>query len=193
MNPSHSGRGSINQSPKKQLFSMQKIRLSKCSLGPEESEAVTRALSSEFLGMGEETRLFEEELSLFIGGGRNVVCVNTGTSALHLALSCLDIGPGDEVIVPTITYVACFQAISATGAKPIACDVSEDTVFMNVRDAERGLTKRTPAVMPVHYASGYNEISEVHAFASRHGLRVIEDAAHSFGSMRNGCRIGRDG
>src|SRR5215813_779872 len=81
---------------------MQKIRLSKSSLGPEEHEAASRVLNVGYLGMGEETHQFEQELAALIGGQREVVCVNTGTSALHLAVSCLDIGPADERLVPTI-------------------------------------------------------------------------------------------
>lgn len=174
-------------------MSRKHIRLSKSCIGTKEQEAVRRVLEKEFLGMGEEVKLFEEELGAFIGGQREVVCVNTGTSALHLALSCMDIGVGDEVLVPSITYVASFQAISATGAKPIACDVREDTVFLDVKDAAQRLTSRTRAIMPVHYASDSTGVPEIYAFAQQHGLRVVEDAAHSFGCKRNKKRIGAEG
>lgn len=172
---------------------MNKIRLAKSCIGPMEKEAVQRVLDGEFLGMGENVRLFEEELCEFIGGNRQVVCVNTGTSALHLALSCMDIGVGDEVLVPSITYVASFQAISATGAKPIACDVRKDTVFLDVADASRRITARTRAIMPVHYASDSSGMNDIHRLARDHDLRVVEDAAHSFGCVRDGQRIGAQG
>jgi dTDP-4-amino-4,6-dideoxygalactose transaminase len=172
---------------------MQKIRLSKSCLGPEEPEAVGRILAIGYLGMGEETRQFEQDLCNWIGGDRQIVCVNTGTSALHLALSCLDIGPGDEVLVPTITYVACFQAVSAVGATAVACDVCEDDVFIDLDDAAKRVTKRTKAIMPVHYASQSAGMPDVYAFAARFGLRVVEDAAHSFGCLRDGLPVGREG
>jgi dTDP-4-amino-4,6-dideoxygalactose transaminase len=170
-----------------------RIRLSKSSVGAEEKAALARVIDGAYLGMGEEVRLFEEEIAASIGNGREVVCVATGTAALHLAVSCLDIGPGDEVIVPTITYVASFQAVSATGAKPVACDVRAGDAFIDLADAKRRLTARTKAIMPVHYASGTGNLADVYAFAKVNGLRVIEDAAHSFGGERNGHRIGAEG
>lgn len=172
---------------------MMLVRLSKSSVGEEEKRALARVIDNAYLGMGTEVRLFEEELSAYFGGDRQVVCVSTGTAALHLAVSSLDIGPGDEVLIPTITYVACFQAVGATGAKPIACDVRQADIFLDLRDAERQLTSRTRAVMPVHYASSARGLEEVYAFARANGLRVIEDAAHAFGGTRGGAKVGAEG
>lgn len=169
------------------------MRLSKSSVGDEEKAALERVIDVAYLGMGEEVRLFEEELGSYLGGDRHVVCVSTGTAALHLPLSCLDIGPGDEVLVPSITFVGCFQAVSATGATPVACDVRERDVFLDMTDADRRLTPRTRAIMPVHYASSAIGLDEVYAFARTKGLRVIEDAAHAFGGSRNGRTVGADG
>ena len=143
--------------------------------------------------MGTEVRLFEEELSAFIGGNRHVICVSTGTAALHLAIAALDIGPGHEVLVPSITYVASFQAISATGATPVACDVRQSDVFMDLKDSEKRLSDRTRAIMPVHYGSSARGLAEVYAFARANGLRVIEDAAHAFGCTNNGINVGVEG
>ena len=170
-----------------------RVRLSKSSVGDEEKSALARVIDATYLGMGDEVRLFENEIGAYIGGGRHVVCVATGTAALHLAVSCLDIGPGDEVLVPSMTFVGCFQAVSAAGATPVACDVREHDVFLDVKDAETRLTRRTRAIMPVHYASGATGLDDVYAFARAHRLRVIEDAAHAFGGNRNGRRIGSDG
>ncbi|MCS1408636.1 MAG: UDP-4-amino-4-deoxy-L-arabinose--oxoglutarate aminotransferase [Verrucomicrobia subdivision 3 bacterium] len=170
-----------------------RIRLSRSSVGDEEKAALARVIDRGYLGMGPEVEAFEQELRSYIGFDREVVCVNTGTAALHLALQCLDIGPGDEVLVPSITYVASFQAVTATGARPVACDVTEDKVFLDLKDAEQRVTERTRAVMPVHYASDGSGIPEVYRFAARHRLRVIEDAAHAFGCRRDGQRIGADG
>ncbi len=172
---------------------MNVIRLSRSSVGEEEKVALASVIDAGYLGMGKEVQQFEEELRAFIGTENDVICVNTGTAALHLALECLGIGPGDEVLVPSITYVASFQAVSATGAKPVACDVTLDRVFLDLTDAERRITSKTKAIMPVHYASDSTEMDLVYLFAGRFGLRVIEDAAHGFGCYRNGKVIGDQG
>ena len=172
---------------------MTTIRLSKSCVGQEEKDAVCRVIDAGYLGMGKEVQLFEEEIAAYLGTDLEVICVNTGTAALHLALLCLDIGPGDEVLVPSITYVASFQAIAATGAKPIACDVTLDRVFIDLEDAAKRLTKHTKAIMPVHYASDSQDMKSVYAFADANGLRVVEDAAHAFGGIRNGAYVGTVG
>ena len=167
------------------------IRLSKSCIGDEEKLAVQRVLDSEFLGMGANVGAFERELSVYFG--RPVVCVSTGTAALQLAVQACGIGAGDEVLVPTITYVASFQAVSATGAKPIACGVDGKTLTLDPKDLKARLTSRTKAIMPVHYAGGVGQLAEIYEFARLHKLRVIEDAAHSFGSYFDGKRVGSFG
>lgn len=169
------------------------LRLSKCSLGTEEKNAIVRVLDSEFLGMGKEVQAFEQELKSFLGTSHEVICVNTGTAALHLAIEALGLGEGDEVIIPSITYVASFQAASAARVKAVACDVLENTFFIDLEDAARRITPKTKAIMPVHFASDSSQIAKVYEFAKHHNLRVIEDAAHSFGGTRNGQKIGFDG
>lgn len=169
------------------------VRLSRSVVGKEEKAALARVIDGGYLGMGTEVQAFEAEIRAFLGAEREVVCVNTGTAALHLAVACLGLGPGDEVLVPTLTYVASFQAIAATGAKPVACDVMPGTGFIDVADAKRRLTERSRAIMPVHYASNSRGLDAVYAFAGRHGLRVIEDAAHAFGCRHAGARVGCSG
>jgi dTDP-4-amino-4,6-dideoxygalactose transaminase len=164
------------------------IRLSKSCLGDAEKKAVMGVLDREFLGMGAEVQQFEQALSEFFG--RPAICVTNGTAAVHLALQACGIGQGDEVLVSSLTYVASFQAISATGAKPVACDILAETCNLDWRDAERRLTPQTKAIMPVHYAGAVGALDEIYAFAKRHGLRVIEDAAHAFGTTQSGKRIG---
>jgi dTDP-4-amino-4,6-dideoxygalactose transaminase len=96
------------------------VRLSKSTVGHAELEALSRVIGHGYLGMGSEVGLFEQELAEFLSTERAVVCVSTGTAALHLALQACGIGQGDEVLVPTLTYVSDFQAVSATGAAPVA-------------------------------------------------------------------------
>lgn len=167
------------------------VRLSKASLSKAESEAVVQPLARAFLGMGSEVKAFEDELAAYLG--RPVACVVNGTAALQLAVQACGIGPGDEVLAPALTYVACFQAIAATGARPVACDIREDSCTLDVADAARRLSARTRAVMPVHYAGGVSTLAEVYSFAKSHGLRVIEDAAHAFGSTFAGKPVGGSG
>ena len=167
------------------------IRLSKSMIGEAEKEAVMGVLNREYLGMGKEVQEFEDMLSQFFG--RPAVCVNTGTAALHLALQALGIGRGDEVLVQSITYASSFQAVSATGAKPIPCDIEPDTITLDVDDAEKRLTDKTKAVMPVHYASGMGALDEIYEFAEKHDLRVVEDAAHAFGGYYRGRKVGSFG
>jgi dTDP-4-amino-4,6-dideoxygalactose transaminase len=169
------------------------IRLSRSIVGKSEIEAVSRVLENGYLGMGAECQAFEQELGAFLGGGRQVICVNTGTAALHLALQALGLVPGDEVLVPSLTYVASFQAVSACGAIPVACDVHVETGLLDLEDAARRVTSRTKALMPVHYASYPGDLNKVYSFAKQHNLRVVEDAAHAFGCEYEGEKIGSIG
>jgi dTDP-4-amino-4,6-dideoxygalactose transaminase len=168
------------------------IRLSKSIVGEEEIAAAVAVIQRGYLGMGSEVLSFEAELSDYFGG-REVVCVSNGTSALQLSLQALGIKSGDEVLVPTLTYVASFQAIAATGATPIACDVRESDGLLNIEDARRRITSRTRAIMPVHYASNPGNLDDIYSFAHQNGLRVVEDAAHAFGCNHNRRRIGSFG
>ena len=167
------------------------IRLSKSKIGPREKAAVQKVLDSEYLGMGAEVGKFEEELSEFFG--RETACVVNGTSALQLALFGAGVSPGDEVLVQSLTYVACYQAIAALGAKPVACDILSDSFSIDLNDAEGRITSKTVAIMPVHYGGHAQDLQAIYGFANRFGLRVIEDSAHAFGSLHNGSRLGSTG
>ena len=169
------------------------IRLSKSSIGELEKQAVLNVLEKEYLGMGEEVRLFEEKIKNFLQTSMEVVCVNTGTSALHLALSGLGIQKNDEVLVPSLTYLASYQAISATGAKPISCEVNPNTFFIDVNDARNKITKNTKVIMPVHYASNSAGMDKCYDLANEFNLRVVEDAAQAFGCKRDGKLVGTKG
>jgi perosamine synthetase len=158
-------------------------------LGPEELEAVSRVFDTRWLGMGSVVKEFEEEIKKFLGV-KHVIAVNTGTSALHLALGALGVGEGDEVIVPSLTFVASVQAIIACGASPAFCDVRADTLNMDSADVAKRVTARTRAIMPVHYGGLACEMDEIRGIAREHNLWVVEDAAHAFGSMYKGRKVG---
>ncbi|MDR2851416.1 MAG: DegT/DnrJ/EryC1/StrS family aminotransferase [Desulfovibrio sp.] len=176
------------------------LRLSRSIVGKPEADAVSRVLLDDgYLGMGNEVRLFEEELAAFFGVEPwQVIAVNTGTAALHLAVEavvarCGRIGGKAEVLVPSLTFVASFQAVSAAGCVPVACDALPETGTLDLRDAEKRLTENTVAVMPVDYASNPWRLDDVYDFARRKGLRVVEDAAHAFGCSHRGRKIGSFG
>ena len=169
------------------------IRLARSVVGVKEASAVKKVLLEDgYLGMGCEVRCFEEELKAFFGRKVEVVSVNSGTAALHLAVMAV-VKPSEEVLVPSQTFVASFQAITAAGATPVACDIDPDTLLLDLKDAARRLTKRTCAIMPVHYTGAVGNLKAVYAFARKKGLRVIEDAAHAFGTTYQGKKIGSFG
>lgn len=172
------------------------MRLSRSIVGEAEAEAVRRVICEDgYLGIGKEVQQFEADVAAYLGVPASwVISANTGTAALHLAVEAvLGHGSGAEVLVPSLTFVASFQAISGAGAVPVACDARLDTATIDLADAERRLTPRTKAIMPVHYASNPVDLDGVYAFAEKHGLRVIEDAAHAFGCLYKGRKIGSFG
>ena len=111
------------------------IRLSKSNISSNEIREVKNVLKLGFLGMGQKVKLFEKKLSNFFT--RETVCFNSGTAAIHVALQSCGIGEGDEVLVPSITYVATFQAISASGAKPICCDINSNNLHISLDDIKK--------------------------------------------------------
>lgn len=164
------------------------MRLSQPDLDEEEIQAVTRVLKSEFLGMGKEVSEFENLLSEFFSN--QVACVNTGTSGLQLALLGAGLGAGDEVLVPSLTYVATYQAISAIGAVPISCDVQTNDLQIDVNDASKRLTSKTKAIVPVYFTGSTSCFDRVTKFSAEKNLINIPDAAHAFGSRNRNQLIG---
>jgi len=167
------------------------IRLSKSSIKTNEKEQVLKVLDEEFLGMGKYVESFERKLDKFFG--RKTSCVVNGTAALHLALQAIGVKFGDEIIVPSLTYVATYQAISACGALPISCDVSMDNLCIDPAEIEKNITSKTKAIIIVHYAGLAENIGDVLNIGKKYGIRVIEDAAHAFGSSIKGHLIGSFG
>jgi len=174
-----------------QNLSLNRIRLSKSCIGEAEQRAVMEVLESQRLGMGQRVQQFEDQLSQYFG--RPTVCVVNGTAALHLALQAAGICKDDEVLIQSLTYVASFQAISATGANPIACDVNLETLAIDCEDAERKISERTRAIMPVHYGGRPGNLDKIYKLAQKYNLRIVEDAAHAFGSLYKKRLIGSIG
>jgi dTDP-4-amino-4,6-dideoxygalactose transaminase len=144
--------------------------------------------------MGATTKEFEERIAAFLELDDRLVCVtNTGTSAIHIALLAAGIGKGDEVITPSFNYVADHQAIRATGAEVVMCDIREDDLGIDVEKARALITSRTKAIMPLHFAGIPCDQAGVYALAKQQGLRVIEDGTHAFGTRIDGKRVGSYG
>lgn len=144
-----------------------------------EIRAVARTLRSGWLTTGPRTREFESAFARKVGA-RHAVALNSGTAALHLALEAVGLQAGDEVLVPTMTFAATAEAVLYFKARPVLVDCRPDTLHIDVEAAARAVTRRTRAIIPVHYAGLPCGMAEILRLARRRGLRVIEDAAHSF-------------
>lgn len=160
-------------------------------IGEEEIAEVVDSLRNGWLTTGPKVRRFEEEFATYTGAAC-AVAVNSCTAALHVALAALGIGEGDEVIVPTMTFCATANVVVHLGATPILVDVGED-YHITVEAIERAITPRTRAIVPVHYAGVACDMDEIIALARRHGIYVVEDAAHAVGTSYHGRKIGAHG
>jgi len=156
----------------------------------EEIAGAVEALEMKWLGMGAYVERFENEIQNYLNTDRHVVAVSTGHAALHLALRLAGVGEGDEVITPAFNNVADFQAILAVGARPVFCDIDDRTLCIDVDRAAEMVSDRTKAIIPMDYGVWTCDYAAVERLAERHGLRVIHDAAHSFGSVDSSRRVG---
>jgi len=163
-------------------------------VGVDTIKAVVDALHAGWLGMGAITQAFEEGLARFLElRDRHVLATNTGTSALHLGLLAAGVGAGDEVITPAFNFVADHQAIVATGATPVLCDVDDATLGLDPDKAAALVGPKTKAVLPLHFGGLPGRLKELYAMAERHRLRIVEDATHAFGSRADGRMLGSFG
>ena len=173
---------------------MEKIPVFEPFIDSDTRKHLENALDVGWLGMGAFTKEFEERISDYLRlDGRYVVSTNTGTSALHIALLSANIGPGDEVITPSFNYVADHQAISMTGANVVMCDIQEDNLGIDCKKAEKLITNKTKAIIPLHFAGIPCDQKEVYDLAKKYDLRIIEDAMHAFGTSIEGQKIGSYG
>lgn len=158
-------------------------------VGPEIEAAVLRVLRSGRYVLGPETQAFEGELAAYVGT-RHAVGVGSGTEALWLALRACGVGPGDEVITSPLSFFATVEAIALTGATPIYVDVEPGGFNLDPAGLEAARTPQTRAIVPVHLFGRCADMARIQAFADRHGLPVVEDAAQAIGAGRGGRRAG---
>ena len=176
------------------MRTMNRIPVFEPHIEADTKQHVCDALDVGWLGMGATTQEFEERIASYLGlHGRYVATTNTGTAALHLALRAAGVGRGDEVITPSFNYVADHQAIRMTGAEVVMCDIRDDNLGIDVDKAAELVNERTRAIIPLHFAGIPCDQSAVYELAEKHGLRVIEDSMHAFGTEIGDRKIGSYG
>lgn len=163
------------------------------SIGEEEIAAVTECLRSGWLTTGPKTAAFEAAFAEYLGGGVQAIAVNSATAALHLGLEALGVGPGDEVIVPTLTFTATAEVVRYLGATPVLVDIDADTLCITPEQVARAITPRTKVIMPVHFAGRMCDMTGLRALADAHGLRILDDAAHALPAHHQGVTVGKCG
>lgn len=169
---------------------LQQIPVYQPELSGREREYVLDCVDSGWISsIGKYTERFEQVAAEYIGSP-NAIAVSNGTVAIHLALHCLDIGPGDEVIVPTFTYIASVNTIAQTGATPVFADSRPGDWLVDPEDVKRKITSRTKAIMPVHLYGAVCDMPAIDAIAAEYGLKVVEDCAEALGSRLGGRHVG---
>lgn len=168
------------------------IPLSKPSISEDEIAAVADVLRSGWITTGAKNAELEQ-LVCDITGARYAVALSSATAGMHLLLKSLDIGPGDEVITPSMTWVSTANQIELCGATPVFVDVNRDTLMVEASMIEPLITERTRLIVPVHYAGASLDLAPLRQLAERHGIPLIEDAAHAIGTKYNGRPVGESG
>jgi len=170
-----------------------RVPLSDLDFDDEEEVAVQRVIRGRWLSMGEETQLFEAEFARFIGS-RHAIAVTNATAALHLACLAIGLKAGDEVILPSLTFVATANAVRYTGAIPVFADIENlDRLTISPAAIEQSITEKTRAILVMHYAGYACDMPAIMELARRYGLAVMEDSAHAIGSELDERRLGRWG
>ncbi len=159
------------------------------NLKPEIEAAIAHVLDTTQFILGEEVAKFEAEFAEYVGA-KHAIALNTGTSALHLALLAAGIGPGDEVITTPFTFVATVAAIRYTGATPVFVDINLDSYTIDPSRLAGAITSRTKAIVPVHLYGQAADLGPILEIADRYGLKVIEDACQAHGTEYKGARVG---
>lgn len=162
------------------------------SLGEDELAAVSEVFASNWLGHGPRTSAFEAQFAEHIGaaGAENLVFINSCTAGLFLAAELLDLGPGDEVVMPSVSFVAAANAVAATGARPVFCDVDPRGLNPDAEHIAAAMTPRTKAVMVLHYGGHPGDIARIAELCTERGVTLIEDAACAVASTADGTACG---
>jgi len=165
------------------------IPYGKQCLGKEEIDAVCKVLRSDFLTQGPKVREFECLLAKTVGA-KYAVAVANGTAALHLAALALELKPGDEVITTPISFLATSNAALYVGAKPVFVDIDPETQCIDTHLIEKKISSRTKAIFVTDFGGHAADLEIIHCIAKKHGLKVLEDAAHALGASYGSCKVG---
>ncbi len=168
------------------------LPFSRPSMGDEEINAVEQVLRSGWITTGPQTHQLEQDFSAAFGC-KHAIAVSSATGGMHVTLMALGIGPGDEVITPSQTWVSTLNMIVLLGAEPVMIDVDPNTLMVSAEDIEAAITPKTKAIIPVHYAGAPLDLDPIYAVANRHNITVIEDAAHAAGTQYRDRWIGAQG
>jgi Predicted pyridoxal phosphate-dependent enzyme apparently involved in regulation of cell wall biogenesis len=159
-------------------------------IGDEEIAEVVDSLKSGWLTTGPKTKAFEKAFAEFLGDGVDAIAVNSATAGLHLALEAVGVGPGDEVITTPYTFTSTAEVVRYLGADPVFVDIDPATLNLSPEKIARAVTSRTKAIIPVHIAGLACEMDPILEVARKHGLKIVEDAAHAFPSTYKGKLVG---
>lgn len=168
------------------------LPFSRPAMGPEELAAVSEVLQSGWITTGPKNQALEQAFCE-LTGNKHAIAVSSATAGMHVALMALGIQAGDEVITPSLTWVSTLNMIVLLGAEPVMIDVDRDTLMVTAQGIEAAITPRTRAIIPVHYAGVPVDIDAIRAVGERHGIPVIEDAAHAAGTHYKGKHVGDRG
>ena len=168
------------------------LPFSRPSITETDIAAVADVLRSGWITTGPQNAELEDRFRAFTGC-RGATCVSSATAGMHIALKALGIGPGDEVITPSMTWVSTVNLIVLAGARPVFVDVDRDTLMVSADRIAEKITDRTRLVIPVHFAGAPADMDPIRRLADQHGLALIEDAAHAIGTEYKGVRVGRTG
>ncbi|UVC32141.1 UDP-4-amino-4-deoxy-L-arabinose aminotransferase [Pantoea sp. SOD02] len=168
------------------------LPFSRPSLGEEELAAVKAVFESGWITTGPKNAELEEAFCQ-LTGNQHAIAVSSATAGMHVTLLALNIQPGDEVITPSLTWVSTINIITLLGATPVMIDIDRDTLMVTPEQIEAAITPRTRAIIPVHYAGAPADLDAIRAIGERHGIPVIEDAAHAAGCYYKGRHVGQQG
>ncbi|MGC6386727.1 UDP-4-amino-4-deoxy-L-arabinose aminotransferase [Ewingella sp. S1.OA.A_B6] len=168
------------------------LPFSRPSMGEEEIEAVNHVLRSGWITTGPQTHQLEKDFATTFGC-KHAIAVSSATGGMHVTLMALGIGPGDEVITPSQTWVSTINMIVLLGAEPVMIDVDPDTLMISADDVAAAITPKTKAIIPVHYAGAPLDLDPLYALAEKHGIAIVEDAAHAAGTRYRDRWIGAQG
>lgn len=166
------------------------IPISQPYIGKEEAKAVFRQIDSGWITMGERVKALENKISTYTGA-KHAVALSNGTATLHAALLALGVGPNDEVVLPTLTYISSANAVLYCGATPVFCEIEPETFNVSAATMEAAMTDRTRVIMPVDLKGQPVDYDEINSLAKKTGVSVLADSAESFGAIFRGQKVGR--